>query len=231
MNKLISAVLLTLFGCMLLAADFEAERGSRVAWARLKFPVKGNSVDESEWDWNAHPSGDLRLIRYFRQYSPVNMLEDWNVVDSEHLEKMCAFPLIFVHGQRPHNFSARAKANLKEYVLRGGFLYIDDCVYEENARGDQFYHSMRRLLAELFPNVRIERVNPGHELFNCCFEIRSFPHCQGANNGISLIWLNGRLIGAITSSDLHCGWVGWFGNKTEDTLRMGVNVYIYAMTH
>lgn len=232
MRKIIlPVILLFLSGFPLLtAADFEADRGSRVAWARLKFPVRGDSAHESAWDWNGHPSGDLRLIRYFRRHTPVNMLEDWNVVDVEHLEKMCAFPLIFVHGQRPQAISARGCANLREYILRGGFLFVDDCVWEDHAP-DQFYQSFRRLLVKLFPDIRFERVNPGHELFNCCFEIRNFPHCQGVNNGISLIYLKGRLVGAITSSDIHCGWVGWFGSKTEDTLRMGVNVYIYAMTH
>lgn len=215
------------------ADDFEAERGSRVSWARLKYPVRGSSRNESQWDWHAHPSGDMRMIDFIRKNTTVNLKEDWNVVDVEHLEKMCAFPFIFIHGQRTHDISESGKRNLKEYLLRGGFVLVDDCVWQKrDPYQDMLYQSFLKLFRELFPEVGIQRVDMNHPLFNCYFKIRFFPHCQGKNNGISLVTLKGRLIGIITSSDIHCGWVteSWFGAEiTREAHRMGANIYVYSM--
>jgi len=225
--------ILLCFYCCANASDFEAERGSRVSWARLKFPVKGNSRWESAWDWHAHPTGDMRLIDFIRKNTHVNLMADWNVVDVEHLEKMCAFPFIFMHGQRTLNLSELAVRNIKEYLLRGGFLFVDDCVYLKNdPYRDMMYQSMRSLLEEQFPGVEIQRVGINHELFNCYYKIRFFPHCQGKDNGISLVKYQGRLIAIITSSDIHCGWVSesWFGERiTKETYRLGTNIYVYSM--
>ncbi len=222
--------------CMTAAeTDFESERGSRVSWARLKFPVKGSSSMESAWDWHAHPTGDVRMIDFIRKNTSLNLLADWNVVDAEHLEKMCAFPYIFMHGQRTLNLSPLAENNIKEYLLRGGFLFIDDCVYQKyDPYQDMMYQSTLKLLKRLFPGVDIQRVGLDHELFKCYFKIRFFPHCQGKNNGISLVTWQGRLIAIITSSDIHCGWVseGWFGAEiTQETYRLGTNIYVYSMKH
>jgi hypothetical protein len=229
-------LLLPFLICTILSAaagDFEAERGSRVSWARLKYPVKGSSRHESDWDWHAHPTGDMRMIDFIRRNTTVNLKEDWNVVDVESLDKMCAFPFIFIHGQRTQNMSQAGKRNLREYLLRGGFVFVDDCVWQKkDPYQDVLYQSFLRLFKELFPEVRIQRADMKHPLFHCYFKIDVFPHCQGKNNGISLVTLNERLIDIITSSDIHCGWVteSWFGaQKTREAYRMGVNIYVYSM--
>ena len=211
----------------------EADRGSRVSWCRLKFPVRGSSSRESAWDWHAHPSGDVKMIQVLRDYTSINLKQEWNVVDIQDLDKMCAFPLIFMHGQRLININRKAENNLKEYVLRGGFLLIDDCVYNRVAP-DLFFRSMMRKLIKLFPGVELKRLNPSHNLFKCYFKLHSWPHMQGRNNGIFAAYYKKRLIAFVYSSDLHCGWVdaGWFSyTNTMNAYKMGVNLYIYAMNN
>ncbi len=231
MKYLLCIFLLSMLPVM--AEDFEATRGSRVSWVRLKYPVKGSSRYESDWDWHAHPTGDIRMIDFIRKNTTINLRADWNVVDVEHLDKMAAFPFIFVHGQRTQNMSPKGKENLKEYILRGGFLFVDDCVWQKyDPYQDMLYQSFLVLFKEFFPEAKIEKVDMKHPLFNCYYQIKSFPHCQGKNNGISLVTLHGRLIGIVTSSDLHCGWVteSWFGARlTQEAWRMGVNIYVYSM--
>ncbi len=211
----------------------ESDRGSRVSWCRLKFPVKGSSYRESAWDWHAHPSGDVKMIQVLRTYTDINLKLQWNVVDINDLQKMCAFPLIFMHGQRTVNLTRKMENNLKEYLLRGGFLLIDDCVYT-HAQPDLFYISMKKKLHELFPTAEFKHLTPGHELFNCYFVLSHWPHMQGRNHGIEAVYYQHRLLALIYSSDLHCGWVdaGWFSfRKTQNAYRMGVNLYIYTMNN
>lgn len=235
-NLLLFILLFILLLLGLTASAFEEQRGSRVSWARLKFRVSGGSYDESQWDWFAHPTGDIQMIDFIRKKSTVNLKDDWNVADVEELEEMCAFPFIFVHGQRKQNLTQRGKDNLKEYLLRGGFIFIDDCVwrYKDTRYQDICYQSFVVLLKELLPEAKFELMDVNHPLFSCYYRIEEFPHCQGINNGISLVTLHGRPIAIITSSDLHCAWVTeeWFGaNKRMEALKMGVNIYVYSMCY
>jgi hypothetical protein len=36
-----------------------------------------------------------------------------------------------------------------------------------------------------------------------------------------------------TPGDLHCGWCGFFpqGDMTMDSIKMGINIVIYALSH
>ena len=212
----------------------EADRGSRVSWCRLKFPVRGSSKRESAWDWHAHPSGDVKMIQVLRSYTTINMKQEWNVADVADLKKMCAFPLIFMHGQRLININKKSASNLKEYILRGGFLLIDDCVYDSRLGPDLFFRSMMQKLPELLPGTKIKKLTINHKLFKCYFNLNSWPHIQGRDNGIYAAYYKKRLIALLYSSDLHCAWVdtGWFASsKTQNAYRMGVNLYIYAMNN
>ena len=212
----------------------EADRGSRVSWCRLKFPVRGSSSRESAWDWHAHPSGDVKMIQVLRDYTSINLKQEWNVADITDLDKMCAFPLIFMHGQRMININKKAKNNLKEYVLRGGFLLIDDCVYNKYSAPDMFFRSMMRELYKLFPGIKLKKLKTKNKLFKCYFKLYRWPHMQGRDNGIYAAYYKKRLIAFLYSNDLHCGWVdaGWFSyTKTQNAYKMGVNLYIYAMNN
>lgn len=214
--------------------DFsELDRGSRVSWCRLKFPVRGSSAQESAWDWHAHPSGDVKMIQVLRAYTSINLKQEWNVVDINDLDKMCAFPLIFMHGQRLVNIDKKAEDNLKEYILRGGFLLIDDCVYTP-AAPDLFFRSMLAKLRELLPGIEFTHLTPAHALFQVYFQLSSWPHMQGRDHGVYAAYYQKRLVAFLYAGDLHCGWVdaGWFPyEKTQDAYRMGVNLYIYAMNN
>lgn len=211
----------------------ESDRGSRVSWCRLKFPVRGSSRYESQWDWHAHPSGDVKMIQVLRAYTSINLKQEWNVVDINDLDKMCAFPLIFMHGQRLININKKAEDNLKEYILRGGFLLIDDCVYSKVAP-DLFFRSMMVKLRRLLPGIKLKKLTTGHDLFKSYFHLSKWPHMQGRNNGVYAAYYKKRLVAFLYSSDLHCGWVdaGWFSyQNTQDAYKMGTNLYIYAMNN
>ena len=213
--------------------DFESGRGSRVSWARLKFPVRGSSSRENQWDWHNHPTGDVKLIDWIRKNTDINMKQEWNIVDISKLDDMCEFPFIFMHGQRIININDTQKSNLREYLLRGGFIFVDDCVYT-HWEPALFYESMMKLLPELLPETTFKKLDKGHEIFNCYFNVPRWPHMQGRDNGLTAAYYKGRLIALLSSSDLHCGWVdvGWFPQQPTDlAYKMTVNIYVYVITH
>ncbi|MEG1979165.1 MAG: DUF4159 domain-containing protein [Victivallaceae bacterium] len=240
MKKIVSILFILLLSSLAMTANapqneaaFEANRGSRVSWVRMKFPVYGQSNHESVWDWHNHVPADLRMLQQMRQRTKINMKQEWNVVDVSKLDAMCNFPLLFFHGQRAIRLDQNAKNNIKEYVSRGGMLFIDDCVYDYENQQDLFYRSMSSVLPQIFPGLRIERLTTNHEIFSCYYKLNRYPHVQGVNNGISALYYNNRFIGVITSSDLHCAWINeWFSPKLhEQVYQMTMNIYIYCMTH
>src|SRR4051812_47288626 len=87
------AGLAALPGGAALANDFEAARGSRVGWCRLRFPVRSIGFN----DWYHHPYADLSLINLIRKSTNSNLEYKWNQADLAVLEQMTPYPFIFMH--------------------------------------------------------------------------------------------------------------------------------------
>ena len=93
-------------------------RGDRVGWARLKTP--------SQW-WKRHAETDQTLMRFLHANTSLNLDPVWRVADVEQLDEMCDFPLLFSQGVDTVQ-SESGRANIAEYIRRGGFLLIDACI-------------------------------------------------------------------------------------------------------
>jgi len=218
----------------LLLGDYdETQRGSRTGWARLKFPCAA----EAEPDWGLHPSGDFKVIQQIRADTSINLSRSWFVADIDDLKRMCDFPFIFAHGQQYLRLNPRQQADLAEYLKRGGFLFVDDCVLDplNPAAADLFYRSMVENLQAALPDAKWEVLDVKHEVFRAVYNLpNGSPHLQGVNHGLRAVHHKGRMVALAASGDLHCGWVGvnWFPpEKERDALRMAVNIYTYAVTH
>ncbi len=68
------------------------------------------------------------------------------------------YPFIFMTGHGNVHFSDRDIRNLREYLERGGFLYIDDDYGMDE--------SIRRELKKLFPEKEMIELPPNHEIFH-----------------------------------------------------------------
>ena len=148
---------------------------------------------------------------------------------------MTNFPFIFMHGQKSIILTPKQRDNLGEYMKRGGFLFVDDCVLQPHGVGDAFYRSMVKEMKQILPDARWELLDKKHEIFHNVYNLpNGLPHTQGVNHGLSAIYHKDRIVALICSSDLHCGWVnvGWFSARVErEATKIGVNIYAYAMTH
>ncbi|UCF16570.1 MAG: DUF4159 domain-containing protein [Phycisphaerales bacterium] len=212
---------------------------------RVKFTHEKREVDR----WDVRPGGDANLLRELSsaircRTKPVRQAFDWHpqwaiegqlnaVVSFEKLKDIEKYPFLFMTGENPYKFDDREKANLKEYILRGGFLLMDDCVYLDG--GDFFYKSSYALLEEVFGSGSVKRIRPEHEVFHNVYDLsdtglpplqkiapvmpvpmRGFrrpsqsplPHMagHGQNHGARGVFIGDRLAIFLSSTDLHCGW-------------------------
>lgn len=216
-----------------------APSNSQASWGRLKF----RCVDGDWDDWNAHAHGDLNLLENLTKKTSVSVSSsEWNVASIEKLDEMVRFPFLFMHAEMTPDLAPEHIANLREYLLRGGFLFAEDCVRGKNhhrARGepDFFFQGIMSAMPNVLPEAKIEKLPNDHPLYNCFYHLpNGLPFCQGQRHGGYGVTLNGRLVAFLSPHDIHCGWTNprWFTGRDpmagEYALQMGTNLYIYAMT-
>lgn len=216
----------------------EPDKGALVHWARMQFRCDNGVTD----NWSVHPQGDFSLVQAINDHATANVDEMWNVADVNELEAMSRFPMLFMHAESAPRLTLSEKKNLREYMLRGGFVYAEDCVNGFNSHGmggggawDFFFRRTRDIMREILPEATVERLPLDHPIFHCYYRLpKGQPHMQGQPHGGWGVTLKGRLLAYISPSDAHCGWVStsWFGRRqSQEALKIGTNVYLYAMTH
>ena len=198
-------------------------------WARVKFADKKDGEDQ----WDVNLGYDAALLDGIEKLSTLKTNKKVNIVSFNDLEEITKYPVLFMHASGTPLFSEKEKKNLKEYLSRGGFLFVDDC--HNQALDNLFYRGMRRVLEELFPGKKCETLKPSHEIFHSHFELaKGIGSGVGANQPVlGMSDDKGRLMAILMTADLHCSWGS--DNKNDrfkqDSYRMVVNIIIYTLTH
>ena len=241
MNRKDFLKLLTLGGASFLGVPIlgmgsESIRGSDVSWARLKFTCERNDTE----DWSVHPHGDLNLMDHLIDNTTVNLEKKWNVANVERLDEMTRYPFLFMHAEMEPALSTLARANLREYLLRGGFLFAEDCVNGRGGHGfsqknDFFFRKMIEEFPKILPEAKIVRLPNDHPIYHSFYHLpNGLPHMQGTPHGGHGVILNGRVVAFLSPSDNHCGWTNgdrWFSPAQQElAFKIGINIYVYAMT-
>ena len=124
---------------------------------------------------------------------------------------------------------------MREYLLRGGFILVDDFGGREMAT---FQYYMKKVL----PEFEMKPVDSSHPIFNCFFtikslDVRTYRSRQGRPEYMGIEDKNGRLMMIINyNNDVSDFWQ-WSNdafNPIEDTntaYKFGVNYVFYALTH
>jgi hypothetical protein len=217
-----------------LAQDADALRPEAVGWARLRTP--------SEY-WRRHAEADPRLMNFLRENTTLNIDPTWYVADVEDLKQMCAYPLLFSQGIHMLE-TTTSKANLGEYMRRGGFLLIDSCINTQYVTPDpdQFFQTNVAMLSEILPEATVVPLPADHDVYTCFFNMEPDerpPHTymRGIYDpdwhkyGLYGIMIGNRMAGMIDLSGLQCGWAGVPAPEGHDVecMKMLVNIYIWAM--
>ena len=88
-------------------------------------------------------------------------------------DRIYDYPLLYVVEAGFASFSQPEADNLREYLLRGGFLLVDD--FHGSYQWEEFEGWMR----QVFPERPIVEIPPTHEIFNVHFAIDDFIQIPG----------------------------------------------------
>jgi hypothetical protein len=180
-------------------------------------------------DYYANPTSIPNLIKYVNENVNASIEEDAPYVDAGS-PLIFTYPFVHMTGHGNVVFSNSERENLRNYLMAGGFLHIDD-----NYGMDEF---IRPEIKKLFPNSELVELPFDHPIFHQTYDF---------NNGLPKIhehddkrpqafgiMVEGRLALLYTyETDLGNGWEDESVHndppeKREAALKMGQNILEYV---
>jgi hypothetical protein len=181
-------------------------------------------------DWYANPSSLPNLLAALRTRTTLRVAAEEKVVTLND-DELWNVPYLYMTGHGNVHWSDRDLATLRRFLQQGGFLHADDN-YGMDA-------SIRRELGRLFPDNQLVEVPLDHPIYHLIYDFpKGIPkihvHDGKPAQGFG-IFLDGRLAVYYSyQTDLGDGWEDPEVHndppeKRESALRMGVNLFAYAV--
>ncbi|MBT5874021.1 MAG: DUF4159 domain-containing protein [Candidatus Latescibacteria bacterium] len=205
------------------------------------------------WNWRGgtrwavdFPSSDENIIRMLRQQTNLRINEPQAVEITD--PALFEIPFLYILEVGYLEWSQTEADILKEYLLRGGFLMVDDF------HGSREWEVWQSQIRKVFPDLTIEDVPMDHPVFHCYYDFNEYPQIPSTGSlrrgrtferdGVyprcrGIFDDQGRLMVLINwNTDIGDGWE-WAGTTSyyypreyaESAYKLGVNYAIYAMTH
>lgn len=128
--------------------------------------------------------------------------------------------------------------NLREYVYRGGFLYVEVCHDAQVTPSMKRFHDRQMaMFGQLFFGTRSALLSPAHPIFNAPYQQTERPaklgadpkdvRMYGAAAAFYGIYDDDRMIALLGQKGLRCAW-GWQGHDTKGKMQHVANAYLFA---
>lgn len=181
-------------------------------------PVIFNKLERKGTDdWNNDPYDVKHLTEYIskRFQHP----KQWRIVTLDaDVDFLARVPILFVSGHNALKFDAPEKAKLKEYVQRGGTIFGMACCGKP-----AFDKSFRELVAELWPEEKLDLLTKTHAIYSNPRPLRTQPKLLG----LALPDHGGRLGVIYSPYDLCCKWQKG-GSRAKPHFDLGTNLFFYV---
>lgn len=197
---------------------------SAIKVARLHYSGGG------DWYWGG--SAVPNLLKFLRDNTdfPVDTIERQVTVMDPELFK---YPFLFATGHGVISFSAEEKERLRQYLMGGGFLFVNDSYGMDR--------TFRKEMAQLFPEREVVELPFDHQIYHCLHDFPNGPpkiheHDNKPPRGHATI-LNGRVVlYFLVESDIGDGWEDPQVHndppeKRLEALKMGLNILTYALLY
>jgi len=221
--------------------------------------VYRQALDGSGGSWRTdYPRGDINFSIRFSELTKANVSFN-DRREPKHLlvnlggAEMFSCPVVFMSAPGAASIDDKEAVNLRTYLLKGGFLWVDD--FWGSYQWDHWVGQIRRVLpASEFP---IFDIPEDHPIFRTQFEVRDIPQIpnigfymrsggrtseNGADSSIPHIRAiadkQGRIIILMThNTDIGDSWEregddpGYFVAFGPKGYALGINAFLYALTH
>lgn len=246
--RIVALLLLSVAAGSLSVADTVGDPEAELHIARMVFSSGGNERAWRPWWAIDYPAAEYHFTRGLRRLTNLNVADD-----SRHLrltdDEIFDYPWLFVQQVGHWYLSPAEITSLREYIMRGGFLVVDDF------HGEYEWAVLNEMLRRAFPEWPIVALPVEHPLMNVLYDLDQSTQIPGrrhlyrAANGEIAAQLygpaqwhgiydtDGRLVVAINfNMDMGDAWEHaddpvYPVPMTSLAYRFAVNYVIYAMTH
>ena len=223
------------------------EYDARLTFARLRYNMSADpdfgmrfGGDEPPW-MHDYPRAERNLMHIMDEVTSVDPYKDGGrIVDIGDPELM-KYPIAYMSEPGFWQMSDKEAENLRNYLLKGGFLIFDD-FGRRGGRDD--WQNLAIQMARVLPRARWIQMEVSHPVFHAFFQIESLenliPSYRGYPAFLGLFEDNDhkkRLIAiANYNNDLGGNWeysdTGFLPvEASNEAYKFGVNYFIYGLTH
>jgi len=192
-----------------------------------------------------YPKADRRVIQAVSRLTRVQVRSTEQILDAKN-DDLYEFPWLYVENPGAWRLTKEQAARLREYLLRGGFMMVDD------SHGDYEWRVAVEGLHQILPNYPIEDLKDGDEIFHVAYDLDDRVQIPGTR----YVWggrpytpdstvpkwrairdHDGRIIVAIChNSDVGDAWewadsARYPEHPASVAFRIAANYVIYGMTH
>lgn len=233
--------------------------GDQFTFCRVRYYDRGVSHAYNAYGrWSIdYPESDLNFSQRLSELTTINVSRDPDggfrhaVVELTD-DALFDYPFIYMLEVGALEFSDEEVTKLRSYLLRGGFLMVDD-FWGEAEWANWEYEISRVFPPEEYPMVELPL---SHPIFNCVFVLREKPQIPSLNvwrgarrtyerydaqepHYLGIHDKNGRLMVVVChNTDLGDGWeretydYEYFREfSAKKAYPLGINIVVYAMTH
>lgn len=189
-------------------------------------------------DWDPTPHGLPNLLKFIDSNSTLNVQFKRQAVSLDDVDVLKQ-PILYMTGLREFNLSDKELKRLSDYLNAGGILFA------ESAMGSQqFELSFLATIQKALPDAKFEDLPPDHPIFNNVFklsQVRYSPAVTAAEPNLRLPTLravikDGTPVVLFSHFSLSNGWEQLPNPYAKsyndpDSLKLGTNILVYALTH
>jgi len=228
----------------------ELQRG--FTFCRLRYE-RTRRQRKSGW-WDDYPASDFNFLTRLEELTTVT-ISRWANGDPGFAQVTLEDPDLFrcpflkMQGGANYDFTPEEVATLRDYLLKGGFLWEDDNWTD----GDWEYIAAN--LARVFPDHPIVEITPDHPLLSTLYDVSAIPQIpsieswrrsggqadefgSGPPHLYAIAAENGRLMVLVSlNCDTSDSWEregdnpDYFQRFSPTGYALGVNVAMWIMTH
>lgn len=215
------------------------EYDGRFTFARIKYSAGGEfgfRRRDPEWRHD-YPRAEANFTKILGELSSVRTRVDGSVVLALDDPALFKFPVAYLTEPGYWRPSDAEVAGLRNYILKGGFLILDDFDGRD-------WINMEAQMRRVLPEARLQLIPDAHPVFDAFYLINEFsgyihPYSQEQSEFWGVFEDNdpaGRLLVAINyRADIAEYWEfsdqGYFPiDLSNESYKLGVNYIVYALT-
>lgn len=180
-------------------------------------------------DWYANPTSLPNLIQFCNKEMGTSIASDPVTVDVGSPD-LFNYPFVHMTGHGNIVFSAQEASNLRNYLIAGGFLHVDD-----NYGMDEF---IRREMKKVFPETEFVELPFSHPIYQQKYAFpKGLPKIHEHDNkppqGFGIFYKDKLVCFYTYETDLGDGWEDQAVHndppeKRLEALKMGANIVMYV---